>query len=73
MNLTEKPPSGMTSSDQDKHIRNAELEKDIIKEAIREWMDDKYAVVGKWTVGTVGVLLTGALIYLTLIVNGWHK
>lgn len=50
-----------------------QIEKEIIKEAIREWMDEKYVIVGKWTVGAFGVAMTGGLVFLTMWANGWHK
>lgn len=30
-------------------------QKSLIKEAIKEWMDDRYADVGRWTVRTLAV------------------
>lgn len=73
MSLETKPPNRMTSEDQDRLLKNAAAEKEVIKEAIREWMDEKYAIVGKWTVGAFGVALTGALVYFVMVFSGWHR
>lgn len=50
---------------------NTEERKEIVKEAIREWMEEKYKEIGKWTVRAFFVGLFGALVYFMLIVNGW--
>ena len=54
-----------------------EKTKALIKEAIKEWLDDKLAkvneTVGKWFLRTVAVLVVAALAYFTLIANGWHR
>ncbi len=45
--------------------------KEAVKEALKEWLDDKFLLVGKWTVN--GVLAAGlvALVYAILIHQGW--
>ena len=49
----------------------------LIKEAIKEWLDDKLAkvneTVGKWFLRTVAALVVAAMAYFTLIANGWHR
>ena len=48
--------------------------KDVMKEALREWLDDKFADFGKWSLVGVGAALLTALAYFILISNGWtHK
>ena len=38
--------------------------KEALKEALKEWMDDKFAEVGKWGVkGLAVVVLTGIIIF----------
>lgn len=37
---------------------NSNDQKELIKQAIKEWMDEKYAEIGRWT---VRVVLTSAL------------
>lgn len=47
--------------------------KEAVKEALREWLDDKYREFGKWSFhGLLAVILAGGL-YLALVMNGWHR
>ena len=48
---------------------NREEQKEIVKEAIREWLDEKYAQFGKWSLH--GILAAGlcALVYY-LVTHG---
>lgn len=48
-------------------------EKEVLKEALKEWMDEKYAILGKWTAATMGVAILGAMVYLILWSDGWRK
>lgn len=47
--------------------------KEIVKEAIKEWMDERFSAFGKWTIATAGVVLFGWAIYGLLLLNGWHR
>jgi hypothetical protein len=47
--------------------------KDVLKEALKEWLDEKFAELGKWSFRTITVMCLGALTYFILQVNGWHK
>lgn len=47
--------------------------KRAFKEAIKEWMNERFIDVGRWTVSAFLVALLTALIYLTLTFNGWHQ
>lgn len=47
--------------------------KEIVKEAITEWLDDKYINLGKWTLGGLMAGAVALLGYLILWSNGWHK
>lgn len=58
--------------DYDGDERRQEM-KDATKQAIKEWLDEKFAQFGKWSMGTVAALFLVALIYLILWANGWHK
>jgi len=55
----------------------ADLDKDDIKEAlkeaIREWLDEKYAAFGKWSFHGLGAMVLCGIVYLAMISNGWHK
>lgn len=47
-------------------------QKEIIKEAIKEWLDEKYTNIGRWTV--YGLVASGVvgLLYLIAWSNGWR-
>lgn len=47
--------------------------KDALKEALKEWLDDRFAEVGRWTFRGVLVAVLGALTYFVLQMNGWHR
>ena len=54
-------------------MTDKEMEKEAIKEALSEWLDKQFALVGKWTfAGLVAAALAG-LVYLALVGQGWHK
>lgn len=54
-----------------------ELSKDEIKEAfklgLKEWLDDKFADFGKWSLGGLFVCAMGGVIWLFFLSMGWHK
>lgn len=48
-------------------------QKEVIKQAIREWLDDAFADFGRWTIkGILAAAFCGA-VYLAMINAGWHK
>ena len=47
--------------------------KDIVKEAISEWLDDKFRDVGMWTMRGILAAALAALAYAYLVELGWHK
>lgn len=47
--------------------------KAALKEALKEWLDEKFTSFGKWSFGTLAVLLLGAFVYFILWSQGWHK
>lgn len=47
--------------------------KRIIKEALREWLDEKFMAFGKWSMASFAAMALAALVYFILWVNGWHK
>jgi hypothetical protein len=42
-------------------------DKEIIKEAFKEWLDEKYAEFGKWTLKRLGAILIGLLLYYAVM------
>lgn len=50
---------------------NEETIKAALKEAIKEWLDDKFTTLGKWTAGSLGAVIVAAAVYFVLHVNGW--
>jgi hypothetical protein len=45
--------------------RNEEMIKRAMKEAIKEWLDDQFKIVGKWTVrGFLAAALSGLVYFL---------
>jgi hypothetical protein len=50
-----------------------EVQKQAVKEALREWLNDQFAAFGRWTVfGLLSAAFAG-VVYLALIGAGWHK
>lgn len=48
-------------------------DKELIKEAISEWLDKQFATFGKWTLGGIASAAVAALGYFVLTSQGWHK
>lgn len=53
---------GMDSDDQ----------KRAVKEALKEWLDEKFSEFGKWSLAGFGAMALAALIYFILKMNGWN-
>jgi hypothetical protein len=52
---------------------DAEEEKKLLKQAIKEWMNDQFAAFGRMTFyGLLSAAFAG-LVYLALVGAGWHK
>lgn len=48
-------------------------QKDAVKQAIREWLDDAFAEFGRWTLkGLLAAAFCGC-VYLALKGQGWNK
>lgn len=45
--------------------------KDALKSAIKEWLREQFAEVGKWTLKGMASLLLAALVYFLLMKSGW--
>ena len=53
-------------------FRRSEL-KSIVKDAIKEWLDEQATKFGKWSIRFVALSALGALSYFVLTSQGWHK
>ena len=51
-------------------VENNEHQKQIIKEAFKEWLDEKAGEFGKWTFNFIFTAAFGALVYL-LVTHGF--
>lgn len=64
---------GVPMTDELKQALKDAQAKRIIKEAIREWLDEQFSKFGRWSFYGILAFATTAILYLTLIANGWHK
>lgn len=48
-------------------------EKELVKQALKEWLDEKFTIFGKWSAAAIGAAALAALVYFILASNGWHK
>jgi len=49
----------------------AEARKALVKAAIKEWLEEKYAQVGVWTLRAIAAAAVAALAYFVLWERGW--
>ncbi len=47
--------------------------KGVIKEAITDWLDDRFSALGRWTLNGLMAAAFAGLVYLALTGLGWHK
>ena len=45
---------------------------EAIKEAIQEWLDKQFIVLGKWTLKGLSAMGLAALVYLWAASHGWN-
>ena len=48
------------------------MHKEAIKEAIQEWLDKQFIVLGKWTLKGLSAMSLAALVYLWAASHGWN-
>lgn len=54
-------------------LSKAEL-KEVVKLAIKEWLDEQALLFGKMSLRWIGLALIGALVFFILTAQGWvHK
>jgi len=47
--------------------------KEVVREAIKEWLDQQATMLGKWSLRFILMAALGALTYFILTSNGWSK
>lgn len=47
------------------------LQKEAIKEAISEWLDKQFSVVGRWTLKGMAAMGVASLFYIYAAAHGW--
>lgn len=47
--------------------------KRAVREVLREWLEEKYAAFGKWSLMGLGALFFVSIVYFIVLMNGWHK
>jgi hypothetical protein len=52
-------------------IDHERIYKEAVREALKEWLDEKFTTVGKWTVNSFFAVLLAAAVYFVLAYNGW--
>lgn len=50
-----------------------ETAKDVVKEALKEWLDEKYLRFGKWSFHGILAMLLAVVVYFFMISSGWHR
>lgn len=62
--------------EEEKNRRFREMDKatlkEAMKEAMHEWLDEKYAAFGKWSLHGLLAALLGAIVFLIGWIQ-WHK
>jgi len=46
--------------------------KDAVKEAIKEWLNERAADFGKWSLRWIGMAIFAGAVYLFLLSHGWR-
>jgi hypothetical protein len=57
----------------DEQKQDLALEKEVVKEAIEEWLDKQFAKFGKWSLAAIVSSAFAYLLYGWLNFQGWHK
>lgn len=50
-----------------------EAQKEALKEALTEWLDSKWAALGKWTARGLAAAGFAVLVYFYLTQTGWSR
>lgn len=55
------------------HNLDPETQKKLMKEAMKEWLDEQFAVFGRWAFSTLLAAAFIGIVYLSLVGQGWKK
>lgn len=47
--------------------------KDVVKEALKEWLDEKFLTFGKWSLTGIAAAGLALLAYFLVWSGGWHR
>lgn len=47
--------------------------KEAVKEALKEWLDEKFLTFGKWSAGAVAAAFLVAAVYFIFVMDGWKR
>lgn len=50
-----------------------EEQKQLVKDALKEWLDEKWSALGKWSAKGIAAMILSALAYLWLTQHGWRS
>lgn len=48
-------------------------QKQVIKQALKEWLNEQFAAFGKWSMFGILSMAFSAVVYIWLLDHGWHK
>lgn len=51
---------------------NKRVVKEAFKEALKEWLDEKFTDFGKWSLGGIAALILSLIVYMILVTHGWR-
>lgn len=65
------------NDDENRRLCRQLLQEDDIRRAMREevraWLNEMFAVFGKWTLSGLLAAALAGVVYLALVGQGWHK
>lgn len=50
-----------------------EEQKDVVKQALKEWLNEQFAAFGRWSMFGILAMAFSAIVYVWLLDHGWHK
>lgn len=49
------------------------MDKEIVKEALKEWLDERFTEFGRLSFKALAAAIFGALVYFVLKMSGWQR